>query len=55
MKALIKQLFAKWTCLHRWELRHTTETYATPDATLPVSIRRLYICEKCGKMREIVT
>ena len=41
---IIKSLFEKWTCKHKWQLLARTEYID--------GYRMLFVCEKCGKMKK---
>ena len=42
-KELIKSIFEKWACKHKWKLLAKTE--------YDDGYRMLFVCEKCGKMK----
>ena len=56
MITLIKQLFAKWACMHDWKLHYAAELYHSDDTRpgrLPYGERQTLICKKCGKIKRI--
>jgi len=54
MIELIKQILAKWGCMHQWKTYHKTNVYDwARNSDLPNRIEVTLICTKCGKIKKI--
>lgn len=50
---MIKELIAKFLCLHVWKNTGRLRTFApedNPEKDLPIKSRTILICDKCGKI-----
>jgi len=58
---MMKELFEKWFCKHTWKLDYNNrttvydETCRNPSKDIPIRYEntRIYICEKCGKIKKL--
>ena len=55
---IIKQLFEKWACKHKWETYYRSEIFGTSARTgwrseNPIRIDDTLICQICGKIKKI--
>jgi len=54
MIELIKQLLAKWGCMHQWKPYHRTKIYDwASNNEIPNKIEETWVCIKCGKIKKI--
>ncbi len=54
MKELIKRLFEKWACKHKWTTHMTTNVYQPGNPKdMPWKIQDTLICKECGKIKRI--
>ena len=53
MIELIKQILAKWSCMHQWEVHNATNIWHDNKDPRPYAIRHTLICTKCGKIKQI--
>lgn len=47
---LLKKLFAKLLCMHRWDNFHTMNARYKDDI---VEVKQTFICRNCGKIKQI--
>ena len=55
MKKLLKQIFEKIACKHKWEIRQRTKVDLQNERGKIIEYyhRTIYICKKCGKFKYI--
>lgn len=53
MIELIKQILAKWGCMHQWQVHDESRVFHDDKDTKPYAIRHTLICTKCGKIKQI--
>ena len=49
----MKKIIEKWLCKHQWKVHFTTEAYDKNDKESPLFRRRTFICNECGKFKQI--
>lgn len=49
---MLQRLLDKFLCLHDWEEKECYTTMNTETKSI-LSVKKLYICKKCGKMKVI--
>lgn len=50
---MIKQIIAKWFCLHTWEEKNCIKWIDRIDRTNTFEF--IYCCTKCGKFKKIIS
>lgn len=50
---MIKKIFEKWFCKHKWKVHYTMEIYNSGGSPIPSKVRQTIICENCGKIKQI--
>ena len=53
MIELIKQILAKWGCMHQWQVHDESRVFHDEKDKKPYAIRHTLICTKCGKIKQI--
>lgn len=54
MLELIKNIFKKWGCSHKWNTYAKRDVYNKPNDTMPYESRHTLICSECGKIKKII-
>ncbi len=49
---MFKRLLEKWCCLHQWKIIGETEVLVKGNS-VPMSMTKVLMCEKCGKIERV--